>query len=124
MAPSHKESFSDSSYIKLDSQKQKTPSTDNSNKLVSDDKSQDPFLYYSNDEKRMNMLKLKDDDSETETRSVLQESSQRKTRISFELHPSLILGDVLDDLYGTDDSNMDYGSENNSELLYDFDELD
>ena len=72
----------------------------------------------------MNMLKLKDDDSETETRSVLQESSQRKTRISFELHPSLILGDVLDDLYGTDDSNMDYGSENNSELLYDFDELD
>ena len=75
-------------------------------------KAQDPFLYYSNQERRMTHLSLTEDatDQEQEEDVVTvvvpqdpQEQEQasnkmleeRKTRLSFELHPSLLMGDLL-----------------------------
>eukprot|EP00984_Skeletonema_dohrnii_P004095 scaffold1418_cov92-Skeletonema_dohrnii-CCMP3373.AAC.8 len=56
-------------------------------------KHQDPFLFYSDQETRMNELLLNDDNENDE--GVIRESIARKTRISFELHPSLLLEDLL-----------------------------
>mmetsp|Transcript_27813 Transcript_27813/g.47279 ORF Transcript_27813/g.47279 Transcript_27813/m.47279 type:complete len:148 (-) Transcript_27813:58-501(-) len=62
-------------------------------------KSEDPFLYYSNDDVRMKTLRLEEvSDSSTRT-----ENATRKTRLSFEVHPSMIFDDMLDELYGDDD---------------------
>ena len=52
-------------------------------------KHQDPFLYYSDQETKMNELLLNDDNDNDER--VARESDVRKTRISFELHPKLLL---------------------------------
>ena len=52
------------------------------------------FLRYSNDETRMNTLMLKEAPKCQRQQRVTQE---RKTRISFEVHPSLILEDLLFD---------------------------
>ena len=54
----------------------------------------DAFLHYSNDETRMNTLMLKEAPKYQRQQRVTQE---RKTRISFEVHPSLILEDLLFD---------------------------
>ena len=54
----------------------------------------DAFLHYSNDETRMNTLMLKEAPKCQRQQRVTQE---RKTRISFEVHPSLILEDLLFD---------------------------
>jgi len=54
----------------------------------------DAFLHYSNDETRMNTLMLKEASKCQRQQRVTQE---RKTRISFEVHPSLILEDLLFD---------------------------
>ena len=54
----------------------------------------DAFLRYSNDETRMNTLMLKEAPKCQRQQHVTQE---RKTRISFEVHPSLILEDLLFD---------------------------
>jgi len=54
----------------------------------------DAFLHYSNDETRMNTLMLKEASKYQRQQRVTQE---RKTRISFEVHPSLILEDLLFD---------------------------
>lgn len=70
-------------------------------------KSDDPFLYYSNDETRMRALRLIDDDSVEQRQAV----RQRKTRISFEVHPSLFLDEIMfDDLSydGVDDLDLDF----------------
>lgn len=58
------------------------------------------FLRYSNDETRMNTLMLKEAPKCQRQQRVTQE---RKTRISFEVHPSLILEDLLFD----DDGDCD-----------------
>mmetsp|Transcript_1518 Transcript_1518/g.2962 ORF Transcript_1518/g.2962 Transcript_1518/m.2962 type:complete len:125 (+) Transcript_1518:98-472(+) len=55
-------------------------------------KSDDPFLYYSNEEIRMKTLLL-EEVSETATIDD-QTEAQRKTRISFEVHPSMFLDDI------------------------------
>ena len=54
----------------------------------------DAFLHYSNDETRMNTLMMKETPKYQRQQRVTQE---RKTRISFEVHPSLILEDLLFD---------------------------
>ena len=56
-------------------------------------KHEDPFMYYSDQETRMNELHLNGDNENDE--QVARESDERKTRISFELHPSLLLEDLL-----------------------------
>jgi hypothetical protein len=86
-------------------------------------KVQDPFLYYSNDKNRMKELRLQDtsssssssqdDDSASSTTSDdehhMSSSTLRKTRISFELHPSLLLEDFImgDELLGDDSLSFD-----------------
>ena len=78
-------------------------------------KVQDPFLYYSNDRVRMKELRLEDvekeDSSDDETSLSNQEQStaacERKTRITFELHPSLLLEDLMDDLLDDDTHDLD-----------------
>lgn len=85
-------------------------------------KVQDPFLYYSDDKNRMKELRLQDtssssssnedDDSASSTADDEHTSSStcvRKTRISFELHPSLLLEDFImgDELLGDDSLSFD-----------------
>ena len=71
----------------------------------------DAFLYYSNDDVRIKTLKMAEDPtpeqvSEPQQRSISTSSaSERKTMISFELHPSLIMEDVLADLCDDDNKN-------------------
>ena len=81
-------------------------------------KVQDPFLYYSNDKNRMKELRLhdtspsssssEDDDSASSTADE-EPTCVRKTRISFELHPSLLLEDFImgDELLGDDSLSFD-----------------
>ena len=61
----------------------------------------DPFLYYSNDRVRMRDLRLEGVEVEDSSNDGQQEQSTssivRKTRITFELHPSLLLDDLMDD---------------------------
>lgn len=59
-------------------------------KLVS--KQEDAFLYYSHQETRMNTLLMNDDESDER---AVQESEVRKTIISYELHPPLLLDPLL-----------------------------
>jgi len=65
------------------------PSAKKSRQPVPILKHQDPFLYYSHQETRMNELLLNDDNVDGE--QVIRVSDVRKTRISFEVHPSLVI---------------------------------
>eukprot|EP00984_Skeletonema_dohrnii_P032469 scaffold26706_cov78-Skeletonema_dohrnii-CCMP3373.AAC.1 len=65
------------------------PSAKKSRQPVPILKHQDPFLYYSHQETRMNELLLNDDNVDGE--QVIRVSDMRKTRISFEVHPSLVI---------------------------------
>ena len=66
----------------------------------------DAFSHYSNDVTRMNTLLMKEvPKSQRQQRVIPQE---RKTRISFEVHPSLILEDLLfDEVVGDDIDEVD-----------------
>lgn len=70
----------------------------------------DPFLYYSDDETRMRAIRLIDDGPEEGSRQQVRR--QRKTRISFEVHPSLVLDDDVDDVFDDlslgDDDELDF----------------
>ena len=52
-------------------------------------KHEDPFMYYSHQETKMSSLLLTGEEININER-VTEESGVRKTRISFELHPSLV----------------------------------
>ena len=90
-------------------------------------KVEDPFLYYSNDRVRMRELRLQDvnDDSpdhgsSSSSLSAQQQSTAtcvRKTRITFELHPHLLLEDLMEDLF--DDVSFDFGVTLDASLLAD-----
>ena len=56
-------------------------------------KQEDAFLYYSDQETRMNVLLH---GGESDERPI-QESDVRQTRISFEIHPDLLLEDLIQD---------------------------
>ncbi|KAL7490535.1 hypothetical protein ACHAWT_000105 [Skeletonema menzelii] len=57
-------------------------------------KQEDPFLYYSDQETRINALLLNGNESDER---ATQESDIRQTRISFEIHPDLLLEDLIQD---------------------------
>ena len=64
---------------------------------VTDLRSQDPFLYFSDQRRRMAYLthheKNVDQDNPPQ-----QQQTTRRTRISFEVHPSLLLDDLFDNI--------------------------
>ena len=63
--------------------------------------SDDAFLYYSNDDIRLKTLKLQEVD---DTAATTTSRRERKTRISFEIDPLLVLGDdLLDELFDDED---------------------
>ena len=77
-------------------------------------KRDDPFLYYSNDEIRMKTLML-EGVSEAGQGGGKESRRERKTRISFELHHSLIMDDELEEIPCDDISNdIDYNFGGNS----------
>ncbi len=59
-------------------------------------KQEDPFLYYSDQETRMSALLLSNDSGENDEQ-IAPALHERKTRLSFELHPSLLFEDMLTD---------------------------
>jgi len=69
----------------------------------------DAFLHYSNDDIRLEALKMTECPTQDQVFTLQRDcistkgKPERKTRISFELHPSLILEDLLADL--SDDGN-------------------
>ena len=65
-------------------------------------KSEDPFLYYSCDQTRLSHLKAQ----AAPQAAAADPSPERKTRISFELHPDLLLEDMI----GDDDAHHDDAS--------------
>ena len=79
--------------------------------LTSSTRVSDPFLYYSDQERRMAYLthrnKKTQEKSATSKRCVVAE--KRKTRISFEVHPSVIMEDFL--LLEMDDADHDDGED-------------
>jgi hypothetical protein len=61
-------------------------------------KHDDPFMYYSHQETRMHALFFHDEnenDSVPNESAMISEPVVRKTRISFELHPTLLLEDLF-----------------------------
>ena len=72
-------------------------------------KQEDPFLWYSNQERRMNAMLHKDSDVPA-TATNNNEKVVRKTRLSFEIHPSLLFDDMILDSdleYQDDDGYFD-----------------
>jgi len=67
-------------------------------------KQDDPFMYYSNQETRMNAMLLKDSDVPAATATNNNKKVVRKTRISFEIHPSLLFDDII---FGSDLEDQD-----------------
>ena len=77
----------------------------------------DAFSYYSNDQVRIRTLKLWGKSSNNNQEEPHQEEvAERKTRISFELHPSLILEDLLDELAEDGELFVD-GDETDMDML-------
>ena len=58
-------------------------------------KHEDPFMWYSNQETRMNAMLFKDSDVPAATATNNNKKVVRKTRLSFEIHPSLLFDDIL-----------------------------
>jgi hypothetical protein len=71
------------------------PAAESPRKLIR--KHEDPFMYYSQQDKKMQALLLSNEDSGENDDQVSTESVMRKTRISFELHPALMVEDLLPD---------------------------
>ena len=64
-------------------------------------RSQDPFLYFSDQRRRMAHLTGNEEEVNDQDNPPQQQQRvvERRTRISFEVHPSLLLDDLLDDLF-------------------------
>ena len=67
-------------------------------------KQEDPFMWYSNQETRMNAMLFKDSDVPAATATNNNKKVVRKTRISFEIHPSLLFDDII---FGSDLEDQD-----------------
>ena len=110
MAPLYlDESFSDSDDDSCIEQQQ--PQEEASKATNDREKSDDAFAYYSNDEIRMKTLKLQECDIDS-TIPAMPSRQERKTRLSFELDPYLILEDELEELYGNDGDEEEYAFRN------------
>ena len=83
----------------------KDPDSEDHRSGIATSKLEDPFLYYSNDEVRMNALRNDTQDQQPQEPPHFHEV-QRKTCISFELHPSKALFTPDDD--DDDDDNIDF----------------
>ena len=83
----------------------------------------DAFSYYSNDQVRIRTLKLwgRSSINNQEEPQQQQQRQERKTRISFELHPSLILEDILNEAgeEGLFDGDDEAGIDDILDLLQD-----
>ena len=116
MKPSQQQTIS-SSFVKDDCchrnpQNAGSPSEEPILKVV------DPFLYYSNDKIRMRELRLEDVENDSSvdassssslpTQDQSPPTCERKTRISFELHPSLLLEDLMREIFDEDDDCLDF----------------
>ena len=67
-------------------------------------KHKDAFLYFSDDERRLSILKNGVEPPSAGRQNLTrQEQQQCKTRISFKLHPLLIMEDLLDNIMHEDD---------------------
>ena len=66
-------------------------------------KQEDPFMWYSNQETRMNAMLFKNNDVPA-TATNNNKKVVRKTRISFEIHPSLLFDDII---FGSDLEDQD-----------------
>lgn len=66
-------------------------------------KQEDPFMWYSDRETRMNAMLFKDSDVPA-TATNSNKKVVRKTRISFEIHPSLLFDDII---FGSDLEDQD-----------------
>ena len=64
---------------------------------------QDPFLYFSNNKQKMSYLIDEDGDVDQDTASL--EVTERKTRISFEVHHSVIFDEILLAMDGLDEDD-------------------
>mmetsp|Transcript_32565 Transcript_32565/g.55469 ORF Transcript_32565/g.55469 Transcript_32565/m.55469 type:complete len:151 (-) Transcript_32565:191-643(-) len=73
-------------------------------------KSDDPFLYYSDDDIRMTTLKLEVLETDLPL-NINMADVQRKTVLSFELDPLLLLDDMIEEIF--DDKNEATLVENN-----------
>ena len=62
-------------------------------------KSDDAFLYYSNDEIRLKAMKLQKVPETVRTSDI----KERKTRLSYEVDPLLAMEDMLDDIFDEDE---------------------
>ena len=85
--------------------------------------SRDAFLYYSNDDVRMKKLLLKDNESDSneearEEQQAIPQAVERKTRISFELDPLLIMEDELLAMFDDDDGDYDSCFDLDDEIWY------
>lgn len=77
------------------------------------EKSNDPFLYYSNDEIRIKTLKMNEDPLSIELQGLAKmatNQTKRKTRISFEMHPDAVMGleDMLDVIGDITEDDIDF----------------
>ena len=79
-------------------------------------KQEDPFMWYSNQETRMNAMLFKDSDVQATANS--NKKVVRKTRISFEIHPSLLFDDII---FGSDLEDQDDGYFDIIQALFDDD---
>ena len=103
----------DDDYCRQTTQDVDSPATEEIHPILKD---QDPFLYYSNDRVRMTELRLQDveddlsDHGSSSSSLLAQEqlttTSTRKTRITFELHPHLLLEDLVKEIL--DDASFDF----------------
>ena len=75
--------------------------------LSSTSTKQDSFLRYSNDEVRLKALMLPSSSSSIKSQASSQQRVERKTRLSWELHPSLLIEDMLLDAAFNHDSIED-----------------
>ena len=68
---------------------------------ANDLRSQDPFLYFSDQRRRMAHLTGNEEEVNDQDNPPQQQQQvvERRTRISFEVHPSLLLDNLLDDLF-------------------------
>mgnify|MGYP007121431910 CR=1 FL=1 len=69
-------------------------------------KEEDPFMWYSNQETLMNAMLVKDSNVPAATATATNNNKKvvRKTRISFEIHPSLLFDDIT---FGSDLEDQD-----------------
>ena len=68
--------------------------------LADDLKSQDPFLYFSKQSIRMAYLTQQEEDTDRNAVLPEQEKVERKTRLSFEVHPCLLMDDFVLEMDG------------------------